>query len=101
MSLSEHIGFKRILLGLMILGNWGLSVSCATQPNIPERESPAAQLFLKTCTQCHSYPHPKRHTSAEWTHYVKLMEDHMKNNHILFSLEDKKIILGYLHRNAR
>ena len=101
MGLFNIIGYKRILLGLMVAGNGMLIGSCATQPNIPERESSAALLFLKTCTQCHSYPHPQRHTSAEWDHYVKLMEGHMKNNRIPFSVEDKKTILGYLHRNAR
>ena len=92
---------KRILLGLINAGIIGLSGACATQTYIPERETPEAQLFLKTCTQCHAFPHPGRHTPREWDHYVKLMRGHMRTKGISFSEQDQSAILSYLKRNAR
>ena len=92
---------KQIFLGLISVGIIGLSSACATQPNIPERKTPEAQLFLKICTQCHSFPHPGRHTTEEWDHYVNLMEGHMKTKGIPLSAQDKSTILSYLKRNAR
>ncbi len=75
--------------------------ACSSTPNIPEVESADAQLFLNKCTQCHSWPHPGRHTAREWDHYLEIMEGHMKEKGLPFSSEDKKIIQSYLHRNGR
>ena len=85
-------------IGLSIL--LAALVSACT-PNIPKAESPEAKLYLKTCTQCHSWAHPARHSAEEWNHYVGVMEGHMKKRRIALPEKDKEIILKYLQRYAR
>ncbi len=68
---------------------------------LPEAGTPDVDLYMKRCTVCHSWPHPARHTPAEWDHYLVLMESHMQKKGIAFPAEEKKIIKSYLHRNAR
>ena len=101
MGSPECEGMKRIFLRFISAGIMALIGACATQPNIPERETPEAQLYLKTCTRCHGFPHPGRHTHREWDHYVNLMEGYMKTKGYPFSAQDKSTILIYLKRNAR
>jgi cytochrome c5 len=68
---------------------------------LPESGTSDVELFTKKCTVCHSWPHPARHTPAEWDHYLALMEEHMKNKGIPFPPDEKQIIKNYLYRNAR
>jgi len=74
--------------------------ACAGSP-LPEAGTADADLYMKKCTTCHSWPHPARHTKEEWDHYLFLMESHMKKRGIPFSPEEKRVIQGYLYRNAR
>lgn len=68
---------------------------------LPEAGTPDVDLFIKKCTVCHSWPHPARHTPAEWDHYLALMESNMKAKGVPFSVEEKQIIKNYLYRNSR
>ncbi|MDH5764216.1 MAG: cytochrome C [Nitrospinota bacterium] len=74
--------------------------SCAAG-SLPEEGSPDVALFRNKCTVCHSWPHPRRHNTREWDHYLKLMEGHMKNREISIERQDMETIRAYLHRNAR
>ena len=84
---------------ILILTGW--LVGCSGTQNIPEAQTADGQLFLAKCTQCHSWPHPSRHTASEWDHYLGVMEAHMKNKGLPYSENEKKTIRDYLHRNAR
>lgn len=86
---------------IFLAGLVALFIGCATTPNIPEIETPEAQLYLAKCTQCHSWVHPNRHNVVEWNHYLALMVTHMKKKNLPFSPQDKATITNYLHRNAR
>jgi hypothetical protein len=77
-----------------------LAGACAG-PQIPEAGTPAAELYLAKCTSCHSWPHPQRHTTVEWEHYLGLMEKNMQNAGIDFPENEKQTIRDYLMRNSR
>jgi hypothetical protein len=78
-----------------------VSVGCSSVQTLPEEKTADAKLYRQKCTLCHGLPSPSRHTRLEWKHYLKLMESHMKSRDIAFPDEEKKIIQGYLDRNAR
>ncbi len=68
---------------------------------LPEAGTQDAELYMKKCTVCHSWPHPARHTKVEWNHYLALMESNMREKGIPFSVDEKRIIKSYLYRNSR
>jgi hypothetical protein len=76
-------------------------VGCAGGQRLPEEGTPEAELYRQKCTVCHGLPSPKRHTKIEWTHYLSLMEYHMKNRGVLFPEDEKAMIHNYLQRNSR
>lgn len=69
---------------------------------LPDRDSPGAQAFERTCSQCHALPDPKQHTAGEWPATVTRMTQNMRNM-------DKPVpdaatlasIVTYLEKNAR
>ena len=90
---------KMIALPILL---WFITGCAGTgTPAIPEADSSEAKLFLNKCTQCHSWPHPDRHTPTEWDHYLNLMEKRMAEKSLDFSKEDREIIRGYLRKHAR
>lgn len=80
-----------------------LGYGCAGSPTpIPETGSADASLFAEKCGACHSVPHPKRHAPKQWRHMLSLMEkemEHLKMEPL--TANEKKVIMGYLERNAR
>lgn len=68
---------------------------------IPDTGSPAARLYIEKCGPCHSVPHPKRHTFAEWEHIVTVMKERMDSKGMSFTPEERRIVLGYLEEHAR
>jgi cytochrome c5 len=80
-----------------------VAASCAArQTPIPNAESEGAKLFASRCSRCHSLPHPKRHSFAEWEWIVARMEGRIANGLKTAMAEDKKAeILKYLKENSR
>ena len=78
-------------------------VSCASlsHQNMPEEGSVDLALVKNKCKHCHGLPHPKRHTSDEWSNLLVLMMDHMRERKITFTLQEMQQIKLYLQRNAR
>ena len=70
-------------------------------PPIPEAGSSAAGLYVDKCGPCHSVPHPKRHTFAEWEHIIKVMEGLMDKQGMSFTPEERKTVLSYLKNHSR
>ncbi len=68
---------------------------------LPEEGTADQAVYMKQCTQCHSWPHPGRHSKEEWDGILVWMESIMQEKDIAFSSEDKSTIRAYLHRNAR
>ncbi len=88
---------KALVIILMSL----LLIACAGTQTIPEPESPGARLFKERCTKCHGLPGPKRHTPEQWEGFLVMMEKFMLEKGIKFLPHEKKLIQGYLYRNAR
>jgi hypothetical protein len=71
-------------------------------PTLPDPQSSAAALYAEKCGACHTVPHPKRNTAAEWRRLFALMEQRMAERHMAaFSPDEKKTLLNYLQSNAR
>ena len=95
----KWLGFTSLWVSILTVAALGLW-SCGAG-SLPEEGSPDVTVFRNKCTVCHSWPHPKRHNTREWDHYLTLMETHMKNRGLPFEPQEKEIIRAYLHRNAR
>jgi cytochrome c5 len=69
---------------------------------LPEPESKGAVLFKQVCSQCHSLPDPKLHTSAEWPKVVERMRSNMQamGRRVITEAEENGII-AYLRAHAR
>lgn len=70
--------------------------------DLPERESPEAELYLGRCTVCHAPPDPRLHSADEWPGVLDRMENYMammKRGGV--TPEEKESILVYLRRHAR
>ncbi|MFQ5559892.1 MAG: cytochrome C [Nitrospinota bacterium] len=75
---------------------------CATTMQVPEGDSQAGLLFTRKCSQCHSLPHPKRHTFAQWTNILLFMERLMEQKGVApLTAKEKKSVSDYLERNSR
>ena len=69
---------------------------------LPAPKSKGALLFKDRCSQCHSLPDPKLHTSAEWPQVVEKMQANMRiMNRKVITENEKKEIVNYLEQSAR
>jgi len=94
-------GLKGVFLWSLILTGAVLGLLNCGAGSLPEEGSPDVVLFRNKCTVCHSWPHPKRHNTQEWDHYLGLMKGHMKNRGLSIEPQELETIRAYLHRNAR
>jgi cytochrome c5 len=74
---------------------------------LTEKTSPKAQLFIKTCAQCHDLPSPASHTAKEWPDVVARMVNRLRrmkffSSRASFVPEKKSIdqIIDYLSQHA-
>jgi len=77
--------------------------SCASQQTpIPEAENREARLYAAKCATCHSLPHPKRNSYAQWEHLIGVMEEHMKHKEMApLGPDERSGILEYLKKHSR
>lgn len=77
--------------------------ACAGKPTpIPDIDSAEAKLFAKKCGECHSVPHPMRHTASQWEHMISVMEKQMEHEKMHpLTKDEKETILGYLKKHSR
>lgn len=73
--------------------------ACTPEP-LPEEGSPSAQLYVRTCGQCHMVYRPRLLTAKMWESMVERMEIQMRRRRVPFPPEDREEILAYLRRNA-
>jgi hypothetical protein len=90
---------KKSLLIASILLIAGCAVGRPTP--IPDASSQAAGLYIEKCGPCHSVPHPKRHTFAEWEQIIVVMKKRMESKGMSFTPEERKIVLDYLKEHSR
>jgi cytochrome c5 len=90
---------SKMLLGLSLVA----LASCAGAPTpIPDSDSPEAKVYEAKCSICHSLPHPRRQTYAEWEKIVPVMEKEMQFKKLPpLTQEEKSTILSYLEKHAR
>lgn len=91
---------RRRLIIVIGVGGIFLLIGCRSG-KIPDRDSYAAQLYLKRCGQCHQPYSPNLMTATMWASQVDLMRQRMKEAGVppLTSAE-RKTILDYLTSNA-
>ena len=68
---------------------------------LPERDSPAAQLYVQRCGTCHSAYNPRGLTAAMWSAQMKSMDNKIRSSGLPpLTPEQYQTILDYLTRNA-
>ena len=87
----------KIILMLFAL----LFVSPAWATDIPDADSPSAQLFSQRCSVCHSLPHPQRLDWPHWRSMLHVMKQRMAERDISLPVEEWRQIAGYLKSHAR
>jgi len=81
---------------------------------LPERDSPGAQLVLRYCVQCHNLPNPAMHEPAKWTPVVGRMVKRMQGRGNMGTLmadmmagveapaaEEERVLVDYLARHGQ
>lgn len=53
---------------------------------LPDAESPGAQLVARYCSQCHGIPSPASHSAADWESTLRRMLVHMERGHHMRSM---------------
>ncbi|MGC2306101.1 hypothetical protein [Candidatus Binatus sp.] len=78
-----------------------LAISGCKRASLPDASSPAAQLYVNRCGNCHvPYP-PHEMTAAMWDTQVTMMETKMQAAGMRpLSSDERESILEYLKRNA-
>lgn len=90
---------KKIIIFVLFTA---IAACAARQTPIPEPQSSEALIFLENCGACHSIPHPKRHTYAQWEHMISVMERQIKHEKMApITDRERNAILGYLKRHSR
>jgi hypothetical protein len=95
----EAACMKKLLITLGVMLIFGCAAGRPTP--IPDTGSPEARLYVEKCGPCHSVPHPKRHTFAEWEHIVTLMKVQMEKKGMSFTPEERKVVMNYLKKHSR
>lgn len=68
----------------------------------PEPDSPAAQLYIEKCSDCHAAPLPGIHLSSRWPGIVQRMQQRMTSKAIRpLNKTDVATIVEYLQKHAR
>jgi len=69
---------------------------------IPNADTAGGKVYREKCSQCHSLPHPKRHTFFQWEGMLAVMEQRMAERNLPKLTKDEKAnILSYLKDNGR
>jgi hypothetical protein len=69
---------------------------------LPDTQSEGASTFTARCSQCHTLPHPARHTANQWKQLITEMELRMQERKKTgLSVSERTIILDYLQKHAR
>ncbi len=93
-----RISSSRIIVAVAAL--LFVTIGGCQQP-LPEKDSSAAQLYVRQCGQCHSPYNPRAMTAAMWEIQVPKMEEKMRQARLpALAPEQEKAILDYLARNA-
>ncbi|MFZ2060827.1 MAG: hypothetical protein WAU82_07435 [Candidatus Binatus sp.] len=92
---------NRSLRAAFILAFVGLVISGCKPASLPDATSPAAQLYVSRCGNCHvPYP-PHEMTAAMWDTQVTMMETKIQAAGMRpLTSEERASILDYLKRNA-
>jgi Dihaem cytochrome c len=78
-----------------------LALSGCSKKALPDQASPAAQLYVARCGQCHAAYNPHTMTVEMWRAQVPLMEDKMRQAGLPpLNDGDRQQILDYLTANA-
>ena len=92
---------SRIQRAAFILALGGLLISGCKRASLPDATSPAAQLYVNRCGNCHvPYP-PHEMTASMWDTQVTMMEVKIQAAGMpALTPDERESILEYLKRNA-
>lgn len=89
---------QRAALALALLAI--LAAGC-TRAALPDASSPAAQLYVSKCGNCHAPYNPHEMTPSMWDTQVTMMEVKMQAaGQLPLTPDQRDAILQYLRRNA-
>jgi hypothetical protein len=78
-----------------------LFIAGCKHSTLPDASSPAAQLYVSRCSNCHAPYDPHELTAAMWDTQVTMMEVKMQTAGLPpLTPDDRASILDYLKRNA-
>jgi len=82
-------------------------MSCSKQEvnsvsrEIPEPNSPGANLLLEFCNECHVYPDPASKQAIYWTQTLPRMRKHREQRGLpTMNKNQERELLAYLQRNG-
>ncbi len=92
------------LVGLEASGVAGLLLMLAVSacsPNLPEPDSPAAQLYRQRCNNCHRVFSPSTLKYEMWRVQVDRMQGEMVRRGLLpLTADERTLLLDYLKRHS-
>jgi hypothetical protein len=75
------------------------AVACS--PDLPDPETPAAQLYVNRCNGCHRVFAPRSLTAAMWDMQVERMQGEMVRRGLPpLTKAERGTVLAYLHRHS-
>lgn len=76
-------------------------VVAGCSPDIPEPETPAAQLYVNRCNGCHRLHAPKSMTAAMWEMQVERMQGELVRQGLPpLTKEERETLIVYLRRHS-
>jgi hypothetical protein len=87
--------------GAIVAALLGIFAAGCKRPALPDATSPAAQLYINRCGNCHAPYNPHEMTAAMWDTQVTMMEVKIQAaGQPALTPDQRDAILEYLKRNA-
>jgi hypothetical protein len=89
-------------VALLLIGCSGDQQPAAMKmTDYPDHETPAAQMYIARCGECHAAPRPDKYPADRWPGVVQRMVMRMNNKAIQPpNREQMALIMGYLQKHA-
>ena len=92
---------SRISRAALALALLAIIISGCKPAGLPDAASPAAQLYVNRCGNCHTPYNPHELTAAMWDTQVTMMEEKMQPAGMpALTSDERESIVEYLKRNA-
>jgi cytochrome c2 len=90
--------FRALCVAAAALGAAG----CMEAFEVPGRDTPEGQVYVRRCSLCHALPDPTRMSFGQWVPVVERMARNIRSQNVPpISDEDLAMIFRYLKEHAR